>query len=385
MKFLYLTWSNLKRKKLRTTLTVLSILVAFVLYGFLAAIKNAFGGGVNMADADRLMTRHKVSIIQSLPFSYKAKIASIPGVVGAAHLSWFGGIYQDPKNFFATFAVEPEDYLAMYPEILLPEDQKKAWFQKRTGAIIGRSLADRFGFKVGDRIPLKSPIWRREGGNDAWEFDVVGIYDAGKKNMDTRALIFRYDYFDESRGFGKGQVGWFGVRIKDPNRAAEIAKQIDAEFENSPFETKSEPEGAMAKGFAQQIGDIGKIMMAIMSAVFFTILLVAGNTMAQSVRERTEELGVLKAMGFTNELVLGLVIFESCIIAFLGGALGLGLALLIMSRGSPAPNIFPVFNMPVRDLGWGVALVVVLGLITGLFPAIQAMRLKIAEALRRQA
>jgi putative ABC transport system permease protein len=385
MKFLYLTWSNLKRKKLRTTLTVLSILVAFVLYGFLAAIKNAFGGGVNMADADRLMTRHKVSIIQSLPFSYKAKIAGIPGVVGAAHLSWFGGIYQDPKNFFATFAVEPEDYLRMYPEILLPEDQKKAWLQKRTGAIIGRSLADRFQFKVGDRIPLKSPIWRREGGNDAWEFDVVGIYDAGKKNMDTRALIFRYDYFDESRGFGKGQVGWFGVRIKDPNRAAEIAKQIDAEFENSPFETKSEPEGAMAKGFAQQIGDIGKIMMAIMSAVFFTILLVAGNTMAQSVRERTEELGVLKAMGFTNELVLGLVIFESCIIAFLGGALGLGLALLIMSRGSPAPNIFPVFNMPVRDLGWGVALVVVLGLITGLFPAIQAMRLKIAEALRRQA
>jgi len=246
MKFLYLTWSNLKRKKLRTTLTVLSILVAFVLYGFLSAIKNAFGGGVNMADADRLMTRHKVSIIQSLPFSYKAKIASIPGVVGAAHLSWFGGIYQDPKNFFATFAVEPEEYLAIYPEVVLPEDQKKAWLQKRTGAIIGRALADRFGFKIGDRIPLKSPIWRREGNNDAWEFEVVGIYDAGKKNMDTRALIFRYDYFDESRGYGKGQVGWFGVRVKDPNRAAEIAKQIDAEFENSPFETKSEPEGAMA-------------------------------------------------------------------------------------------------------------------------------------------
>src|SRR3954470_15082837 len=354
MKYLYLTWSNLKRKKLRTILTVLSILVAFVLYGFLSALKNAFTGGVNMADADRLMTRHKVSIIQSLPLSYKAKILSVPGVTGATHFSWFGGIYQDPKNFFATFAVEPEDYLAIYPEVVLPEDQKKAWLQKRTGAIVGRSLANRFHFKIGDRIPLKSPIWRREGGSDTWEFDIVGIYDAGKKNMDTSALIFRYDYFDEARAVAKGQIGWLGVRVNDPKRAGEIAKQIDAEFENSPFETKSEPEGAMAKGFAEQIGDIGKIMIAIMSAVFFTILLVAGNTMAQSVRERTEELGVLKAVGFTNQLVLWLVICESCLIACAGGLLGLAVALAIIARGSPVPNMLPMFSMPQRDIVYGV-------------------------------
>jgi putative ABC transport system permease protein len=385
MKYLYLIWCNLKRKKLRTILTLLSILVAFLLFGFLSAIKNAFMGGINSANADRLMVRHKVAIIQPLPLSYKARIASIPGVTGVAHTTWFGGIYQDPKNFFATMPVEPEEYLKVYPEILLPEDQKKAWLEKRTGAIVGRSLIDRFHWKIGDRIPLKSPIWKSDNKNDTWEFDIVGIYDAGKKNMDTRALLFRYDYFDETRAFGKGQVGWYGVTIKDSNRAAEIAKKIDQEFENSPFETKSEPEGAMAKSFAQQIGDIGTIMIAILSAVFFTILLVAGNTMAQAVRERTEELGVLKAMGFSNPLVLSLVLMESCLIATIGGFLGLGIALAIISRGSPVPNMFPIFYMPSQDIVIGVVMVLILGVVAGIFPALQAMRLKIAEALRRQA
>jgi putative ABC transport system permease protein len=385
MKFLYLIWSNLRRKKLRTTLTLLSILVAFLLFGFLSAIKNAFAGGVNMANADRLMVRHKVSIIQSLPLSYKARIASIPGVTAVAHQSWFGGIYQDPKNFFASMAVEPEDYLTLYPEVLLPAEQKKAWLEKRTGAIVGQSLINRYHWKIGERIPLKSPIWSREVKNDTWEFDIVGIYQPGKKSMDTSALLFRYDYFDEARAFGKGQIGWFTVRINDPGQANEISKKIDQEFENSPFETKSEPEGAMAKSFAQQFGDIGTIMVAILSAVFFTILLVAGNTMAQAVRERTEELGVLKAMGFTNELVLALVLTESCIIATIGGFLGLGIGLGIMARGSPIPNMFPVFNMPTQDIFIGVALVLGLGIVAGIFPALQAMRLKIAEALRRQA
>jgi putative ABC transport system permease protein len=384
MKFISLIWSNLKRKKLRTTLTLLSILIAFLLYGFLCALKQAFTGGVSMADANRLLVRHKVSIIQLLPYSYEARIAAIPGVVGISDQTWFGGVYQEPKNFFASFAVHPEEYLAMYPEIQLPEDQKKAWLTKRTGAIVGRALADRFHWKIGDHIPLTSP-WAREGNNGAWEFDVVGIYDATKKGMDL-SFIFRYDYFDESRSERtRGQIGWMAVRVKDPARAGEIAKKIDQEFENSPYETKSEPEGAMAAGWAKQIGDIGAIMIAILSAVFFTILLVAGNTMAQAVRERTEELGVLKAMGFTNELVLGLVLSESCILALVGGLAGLGVALLIAARGSPVPNILPVFNIPPRDVVIGIILVFGLGIVTGAVPAIQAMRLKIAEALRRQA
>jgi putative ABC transport system permease protein len=384
MKFFYLTWSNLKRRKLRTSLTMLSILVAFVLYGLLCALKQAFGGGVSMADANRLMVRHKVSIIQLLPYSYEARIAAIPGVVGVSDQTWFGGVYQEPKNFFASFAVHPEDYLAMYPEIQLPEEQKKAWLTKRTGAIVGRALAERFHWQIGQHIPLKSP-WARQGSNDAWEFDIVGIYDATKRGMDL-SFIFRYDYFDESRNERtRGQIGWMAVRVKDPAMAGEIAKKIDQEFENSPYETKSEPEGAMAAGWAKQIGDIGAITIAILSAVFFTILLVAGNTMAQAVRERTEELGVLKAMGFTNELILGLVLFESCVLALIGGLAGLGIALLIMARGSPVPSILPVFNMPPRDVIMGVVFVVGLGVVAGLLPAVQAMRLKIAEALRRQA
>jgi putative ABC transport system permease protein len=385
MKFLTLTWSNLKRKKLRTILTVLSILIAFILYGFLCAIKHALVGGVRLAGADRLVVRHKVSLIQPLPASYKARILGIPGVAAAVHQSWFGGIYQDPKNFFPTIAVEPEEYLAMFPDFVVSEEHKRAWLQKRTGAIVGRTTAERFKWKVGDRIPLSSPISPQEGMKQTWEFDLVGIYDAAKKGTDTSQFFFRYDYLDEARAFGKGTVGWFTVRIKDPNQAAELASKVDAEFANSPAETKTEPEGAFAQGFAEQVGDIGAIMIAILSAVFFTILLVAGTTMAQSVRERTEELGVLKAMGFTNELVLGLVLVESCLIAGVGGLVGLGLAWLMTSAGNPVPGLLPVFFIPTRDLAIGLGLVMGLGIVAGILPALQAMRLRIAEALRRGA
>jgi putative ABC transport system permease protein len=384
MKFLYLVWSNLKRKKLRTILTVLSILVAFLLYGFLCALKEAFVAGVSIANADRLIARHKVSIIQLLPQSYKARISSIPGVSAATHQTWFGGIYQDPKNFFASMPVVPEEFLAMYPEYVVPAEHKAKWLQTRTGAIIGSTLATRFGWKIGDRVPLNSPIWQRKGNNPSWEFDIVGIYEAGKKGVDTSQLFFRYDYFDEARAYGEGQVGWYGVRVKDPAQAAEVAKQIDQEFANSPYETKTEPEGAFAQGFAQQIGDIGAIMMSILSAVFFTILLVAGNTMAQAVRERTEEIGVLKSLGFTNERVLALILGEACLIAALGGFVGLGLAWGIISSGNPVPGLLPVFYLPSRDVLIGAVFVITLGVITGVLPAYQAMRLRVAEALRRQ-
>lgn len=382
MKFFYLTWSNLKRKKLRTSLTLLSIFVAFLLFGFLCAIKEALTAGVSMADVDRLIVRHKVSIIQTLPVTYKERIEQIPGVVSAVHLTWFNGIYQDPKNFFPSYPVNPEPFLAMFPEFVLPEAQKQAWLKTRTGAIVGRSTADRFDWKIGDRIPLTSPIWPREGGG-AWEFEIVGIFDGAKKGTDTTGLYFRYDYFDEGRVGGEGQVGWYSVRVNDPERAAEIAKAIDEEFANSPYETKTEPEGAFMQGFAQQIGDIGKILIAILSAVFFTILLVAGNTMAQAVRERTEELGVLKAMGFSNELVLSLVLAESCLIAAAGGLSGLFLAWLIAAGGSPVPQFLPIFYLPTRDVIIGMVVTGALGIVAGILPALQAMRLRIADALRR--
>jgi putative ABC transport system permease protein len=384
MSFLSLIWSNLKRKKLRTSLTLLSIFVAFVLYGLLCTIKEAFTAGISMAGADRLVVRNKVSLILDLPVAYKGRMERIPGVASAVHFTWFNGIYQDSKSPIGSFPVEPEPFLALYPEYRLPEEQKQAWLKTRTGAIIGRSLAKQFKWKIGDRVPLKSPIWPRKG-EGAWEFDIVGIYDGAKKGADTSGFYFRYDYFDEGRARGEGVVGWYGVRVKDPQRAEEIAKAVDDEFANSARETKAEPEGAFMQGFVQQMGDIGTILIAILSAVFFTILLVAGNTMAQAVRERTEELGVLKALGFTNERMLALVLFESCLLAAVGGLAGLGMAWLIASAGSPVPTMLPVFYLPVRDVIIGVALVFALGLVAGILPALQAMRLQIAVALRRHA
>jgi putative ABC transport system permease protein len=383
MKFFGLIWSNLWRKKLRTSLTLLSILIAFVLFGLLSSIKQALTGGVSLAGADRLIVRHKVSIIQPLPLAYKERMERIPGVALATHETWFGGIYQDPKNFFGQFPVIPEDFLNMFPEILLPAEQKAVWIKTRTGAIVGRKTAERFHWKVGDRIPIQSSIWAKKDGGRLWEFDIVGIFDGKYKNTDTTPMFFRYDFFDESRtAYAKGNVGWYMIRVKDPSQAAETAKLVDAEFENSAAETKAEPEGAFVQAWAKQVGNIALITAAIMSCVFFTILLVSGNTMSQAVRERTGELGVLKAIGFTNGQVLALVLVESCALAVTGGLIGLGAALVMTSRGDPT-GMLPLFYFPWRDVAIGVGLSLALGLVTGIFPALQAMRLRVADSLRR--
>jgi len=383
VKFLHLLWSNLKRKKLRTALTLLSIFVAFLLFGFLCTIKNSFTAGVSMAGADRLVVRHKVSLIMTLPVTYQNRIEQIPGVALASHATWFNGIYQnEPKNFFGSFPVDPERFLTVFPEIIVPEDHKQAWLRTRSGCIVGQQLVDRFQWKIGDRIALISPIWPHKG-DTAWEFDIVGIYGVANKRGDTSGMYFRYDYFDEGRARGEGKVGWYGVKVKDAKRAEEVAKAIDAEFANSPYETKSEPEGAFAQGFVKQMGNIGAMLIAILSAVFFTILLVAGNTMAQSVRERTGEIGVLKAMGFSNPLVMALVLGESCLIACVGGLTGLGVAWVITSRGSPVPGMLPIFFLPERYIVIGIVFVIALGIAAGIIPAIVAMRLRIAVALGR--
>jgi putative ABC transport system permease protein len=273
----------------------------------------------------------------------------------------------------------------MYPEFVVPPEQKAAWLKTRNGCVVGKQLAERenFKWKIGDHVPLTCPIWGEPAGKPNWDFEIVGIYTAGKKGIDTSGMYFRYDYFDEARPRGKGLIGWIGVRVQNPDQAAEVARRIDEEFANSPYETKTETEGAMAAGFAQQMGDIGTIMIAVSSAVFFTILLVAGNTMSQAVRERTDEIGVLKAMGFTNELILVLVLLESCVIAALGGFIGIGLAWVIINAKNPMPQFLPMFYLPARYVVTGVLIALALGVIAGIFPAIQAMRLRIAVALRR--
>ncbi|MGZ4963064.1 MAG: ABC transporter permease [Limisphaerales bacterium] len=384
MKFVSLIIANLFRKKLRTTLTFLSILIAFVLYGYLVAVREAFSAGVSFAGADRLVVRNKVSLIESLPVSYKGRMEAIKGVRTVAHSSWFGGYYKEARNFFAQMPVEPKDYLDVYPEIILSEKEKKAWMDTRTGAILGRKTAEKFGFKVGDRIPITPTIWEKPNHDmSAWVFDIVGIFDGATRATDTTALIFRYDYFDETRAFRKGQVGWYVLRVNDSSQTERIAGDIDREFANSSAETKAEAEKAFMQGFAKQVGDIGKIMIAILSAVFFTILLVAGNTMAQAVRERREELGVLKAIGFTNVQVLVLVLVESCLLAGSAGFIGLALSKLFISFGDPTHGALPLFYFPNIDVALGVGIVFALGLLAGIGPAIQAMRLNLADALRR--
>lgn len=385
MSLLYLALKNLGRRKLRTSFTFLSIVVAFMLFGYLCAIRHSLSGGITLQGASRLIARHKVSIIQLLPESYKQKIARIPGVQAVTHQTWFGGIYREPKNFFAQMPVVPDEFLAMFPEYLLPEEQKEAWGSTRTGAVIGRKLSERFGWKVGDKIPLLAPIWPRRTGGNTWEFEVVGIFDGKDKNTDTAQLFFRYDYFDEARvDQAKGLIGWYMVRVHNPDEAPALAARIDAEFENSAAETKTETEKAFLQGFAKQIGDIALLTAIIMSAVFFTILLVTGNTMSQSVRERTGEFGVLKAIGFSPAHVLRMVLIESCLLAFLGAAVGIAMAaLLITSHGDPTGGMLPLFAFLPSDAGWGAVIGVGLGLVTGMFPALSAMRLRVSDAVRR--
>ena len=381
MKYLPLLWSSLWRKKIRTIFTLLSVFVAFLLFGLLMTVREAFSFGVNIAGLDRLVIIHKVSLIMPLPVSYLDRLRTTEGVALVGPQTWFGGVYQDPSNFFAQIAVDPETHLKLYPEFKVSPEQVKAWLGDRQGALVGKDLAARFGWKVGDRIPIQATIWQPKQGR-VWEFNVAGLYD-GDDTVDKTQFFFRYDYLDENRRNGAGQVGWYVVRINDATQAQAMAAKFDAMFANSSAETKTTTEKGFVEGFANQIGDIGKIMIAIVSAVLFTMLLVAANTMAQSVRERTNEIGVLKTLGFSNGSILGLVLGESVLIALLGGAAGLGLAWLIVQGGDPTKGMLPIFVLPPADVALGVALVFVLGVIAGVLPAVSAMHLKITDALRQ--
>ena len=385
MKYLPLLWSNLKRRKARTIFTLLSIAVAFVLFAYLAAVRIAFSAGVEVANESRLLTVNKVSIIQPLPVSYMAQIAQVPGVAAVTHASWFGGIYQNPNMGFQNVfqgPVDPESFLAMYPEFKVPDDQRKAWIEDREGVMVGETTAKRYGWKVGDRVPIQGTIWHKKDGSKVWEFNVRAIY-TGDRTVDKSQFLFHYKYFDEARQYGQGIVGWYILRIADPSQSADVAKHIDKIFANSPAETSTMTEKALAQSFANQVGDIGAIIQWIVTAVFFTLLLVTGNTIAQSVRERTAELAVLKTVGFTNGKTLALVLVEACVITTIGGGIGLIAGALAVGAGDPTGGKLPVFYFPSKDVVLGVILVVLLGVVAGILPAVQAMRLKIVDALRR--
>jgi putative ABC transport system permease protein len=382
MRFLSLIWKNVWRRKVRTIFTLLSIFVAFLLYGILMTIRTSFSFGVDVAGLDRLVLIHKISLIMPLPVSYQPRLQNVPGVEMVTHQTWFGGVYQDPANFFAQMAVDPEPFLKIYPEFKIPPEQLKTWLGDRQGAVVGKDLAARFGWKIGDRIPIQGTIWQPKGGGQTWEFNVDAIYD-GEDGIDKTQFFFRYDYLDENRGGGNGLVGWYVVKIADPAQSVAMSRTFDEMFANSAAETKTTTEKGFVEGFAKQIGDIGAIMIAIVTAVLFNILLIAASTMAQSVRERTSELAVLKTLGFGDGLILTLVLAESLVIAVGGGALGLGLAWLFVQNGDPTGGMLPIFVLPPRDVALGAALMLAMGILAGVAPAMAAMRLRITDALRR--
>ena len=336
MKYFHLIWAALFRSKTRTLLTLLSVVAAFLLFGMLDSVRVAFNSGGQVAGANRMITSSRLSITQMLPYSLTEQIRATPGVKQAAYAAWFGGIYRDPKNFFANFSVSP-DYLDLYPEFNLPDAQKKAWLADRRGAIVGASLAQRHGWRVGDTIPLQATIFPTKGSNN-WEFTLRGIYtvDDPKQKAQENVLFFHWKYFDEANDYVKGRVGWFVVNPTSGDGADKVAGAIDRLSANSDHETKTQTEQAFNQAFAKQFADIGLIVTAIMGAVFFTLLLLTGNTMAQAVRERIPELAVLKTIGFSNRSVLWLVLAEAVLLVVLGGVLGLGIAALIMPGVSAA-------------------------------------------------
>jgi putative ABC transport system permease protein len=364
-------------------LTLFSIIVAFLLFGLLRSIADVFAGGVDIAAADRLTVQAKYSIVDSLPIAHMSIIASVPGVASVTHADWFGGSYQGPRNFFPKFPVDPLAWFAAHPEYRIDPEQLKKFATTRAGAVAPADLAAKYGWKVGDRIPIEADIYPKKDGTRLWEFELVGTYTGPAEGMTPSEFLFNYDYFDEARQFGQGKVGWFVVRVTDPAKAAEIANAIDKVFANSANETRSATEAEFQREFARQIGDIGLMMGGILGAVFFTIILLTGNTMAQALRERIPELGVLKTLGFTDLRVAVLVLGEAVLLAFVGAAIGLAIAaMLAPGVAVVVKDSLPGFQMVWQTVVAGLLVAIVMGLLVGAVPALTARRLRIVDALR---
>jgi putative ABC transport system permease protein len=384
MKYLPLLWAGLFRKKIRTVLTLLSVCVAFLLFGLLQAITMAFESGADSADAKRLLTTARYSIIELLPLSYLHRIEQVPGVVGVAAAEWFGAKYQNESNAFPVFAVDPQRYLDMYPEFTIADDQRQAFIKTRASAVAGKRLVERYGWRLGQKLPISSEIYPKADGSMSWEFDLVGLLDADDPAVrgNTDLVLINGAYFDEARQSNKGRTGWYIERIADATQARAISVAIDALFMNSPDETKTQPEKEFAIGFAKQIGDIGVLVRRILVAVFFTLLILTGNTMAQSIRERLPEFAILKTLGFSNAKVTALVLAEAVLLLLLGGGLGMLAAtgLLPALNRAIGGRFPPLF---VNGSTWLVALGIaaLLALAIGLHPAWRAWRLQIVEAL----
>jgi putative ABC transport system permease protein len=381
---IHLVWAQLFRRKTRTVLTLLSVIVAFLLFGLLQAVQVAFESGADTADAGRLLTTARYSIIEPLPMAHARAIERVPGVVAVAFADWFGARYQNESNAFPVFAVDPARYLDMYPEFTVTPAHRAAFVKTRTGAIAGRRLVERYGWRVGQKLPIASEIHARTDGSLNWEFDLVGVLDAEDPAVqgNTDVVLINVAYFDEARQFGRGKTGWYIVRIADPSQARAISAEIDRQFANSPDETKTQPEKEFAIGFAKQIGDIGALVTRILMAVFFTILILTGNTMAQAVRERIPELAVLKTLGFSDRMVTGLVLGEALLLLGLGAALGMVAAVGVLpALNSNTGGRFPPLFVDATTWLLAAVIAAALAVVIGLPPALRVGRLRIVDAL----
>jgi len=382
MKYLTLILAALRRSRTRTVLTILSVVTAFLLFGLLDAVRVAFTSGNGEAGAQRLVVVSRLSLTQTLPVTLEREIATIPGVKRVASSMWFGGIYQDPRNFFPNFSVGP-GYFDLFPEYNLAPEHLSAFNQDPAGAIVGRSLAEQFGWSIGDVIPLQATIFPNRDGSNNWPLTLRGIFETSGNNTNSdRVLYMHWHYFNESNAYLRDRITSVNVLLDAPSQANEVAQAIDRRFENSDHETRTQSEQAFFQAFTKQFADVGLIVTSIMGAVFFTLLLLTGNTMTQAVRERIPELAVLKTLGFTNRSVLALVLAESALLLLIGGVVGMILATITM-RGLASANagMLPVTQIPAQTWTMSVVLMLLIGALVGLLPALRAMRLKIVDAL----
>jgi len=380
-----LIFKNLFWRRLRALLMIAAILVAFAIFGVLAAFYRGFNAGEDLAAANRLIVVNKINFSQSMPVSYYNRVRSVAGVSHVTYASWFGGYYQDPKNFLTVFAVDPASYFEVYRDDLdIDPEALKAFVQRRSSAVVGEKMAAKWGWKVGDRIPVSSNILTQRNGSQSWDFDIVGIVRGKGEQANTNVLLFPYDYLNETRAFGKDTIGWMVLQTAPRADNDGVAKVIDTMFANSTTETSTDTEKAFGKAFAAQYGNVSLIILLVVGAAFVTILMIVGNTMALAVRERTRQIGVLKTLGFSGQRILAIILGEAILLATLGGVPGLIIAALLTNtlRGSIA-EIAPAFAVSPFILLAGTGLMISLGLVTGIVPAMHAMRLKIAAALGR--
>ncbi|MGH8051248.1 MAG: ABC transporter permease [Methylococcales bacterium] len=380
MKYFGLIWAGLFRKKLRTLLTLLSLWSAFVLLGLLQAVNSLFSGGADFLGANRMITQAKTSFTQPLPIRMMPQIEAVPGVERVSHSQFFGGQYQEGGSFFPQFAVNPQRLFDTYPEWTMPEDAKRNFISTQDGAIVGKLLAEKYSWKIGDTVPLNSFIWTKADGSRTWEWRIVGIFDGRDSEWKKRTslMYLNYGQFDEARNpRAKGLAGVFVVRMNDPNQSEKIAALIDEKFENSSDETKTQSEQEFQLGFARQLGDIGLIVNLITSAVFFSILFLTGVSMSQAVRERIPELAILKVLGFKDRTVMLLVLAEAFLLCFIGALTGM------LSASFLTTTLPPEFPITTDSRVWIIAgiSVVVLSLLIGVPPALRALRIKIVDAL----